>query len=596
VSSLQINRYIIGAVIGVAWSLTQLYWGIFGIPPPMIIRPLHLMFFLALVFAIRPLSKKLDRRVVIAVDAFLILFSFTIGLYLWFSYDRIVQRITGLDPILTFDYIFGIATIFLVIEAGRRTLGNIFAAILVLVFIYGFIGPYMPGFLYHRGVSLDELIEFQFLSRLGIFSDALGVSANYIFLFMLFSAFIVATGMSDFFRDLSLSLTGKMTGGPAKVSVISSGLVGMISGSGSANVAITGSYTIPMMKEIGYKPEEAGAVEAVASTGGGLMPPVMSAVAFIMAEFTGKSYWFICQTAVIPAILYYAYLYMCVHFLSKKRGIKALPKEDLPKFRQVLPRAYLLIPLGVLVYLLSSGYTEIFSVILALGACVAVSFFRKDTMLTPRKLLKAFVDGSRDATIVAGACAGAGLIVGYLIPTGVVMRLSGYLMAIAGENLFLALLIVAIFTMILGMGMNPSPAYIIVSALTIPILLRMGVELMAAHFFAFFFALAALYTPPVAPAAYVAAAIAKSSVLKTGLKAVSYGVMLFILPFLFVYQPALLGQGPLPIILLSFAMTFFAGFLLALAIIGYYKKELPIWIRILALASAAVVIVLVHLL
>lgn len=421
-----------------SFSLFQLYASIFQTLPKQILLSIHLGFALSLIFLLFPARKKnLHRTNVGIVNIILSLLSIGVGAYLPLMLDDIVQRIGIMTPL---DFTVGLVAVLLVLEATRRAVGLPITIIASLFLLYAYFGPYMPGFLAHRGVNLEGLVKTMFFTTEGIFGTPLYVSATYIFVFLLFGAFLVKTGVGEYFNDLALVVAGRRIGGPAKVAVFSSALQGTISGSSVANVVTSGSFTIPMMKRLGYGKEFAGAVEATASTGGQLMPPVMGAAAFLMVEFIGGiSYWEIAKAAAIPAILYFAGIWMMTHFEAKRIGLRGLTEEEMPNRKEVLGKIYLLIPILIVILLLMSGMSVMRAALWSIVAIIAVSALKKETRLGWRDIINALVEGARSALSVAAATAAAGIIVGVVTKTGLGLKMANGLVDLSNGILILTL-------------------------------------------------------------------------------------------------------------------------------------------------------------
>jgi len=580
------------AVVGVVWSIFQLATAGFWVIDITLLRPLHVMFTLTLIFLLHPFSKKgKDGRLVLP-DILLALFSLSMGAYVVLNYEYISRRFMLIDPLTSLDILFGVLTIILVLEAARRTVGPTLSVLAVFFLAYSYFAWFMPGLFYFRGLSLEKIVEYQFLTTDGIFGIPVGVSSTYIYIFMLFAAFLNQTGVGKFFTDMAFALTGRSSGGPAKAAVVASSLFGTVSGSGSANVAATGTFTIPLMKSVGYKPHFAGAVEAVASTGGQIMPPVMGSAAFVMAQLTGISYWDICVAATIPAILYYVAVFMMVHLEAVKTGLTGLRGDQLPNLKRTLMRdSYLFLPLVAIVYFLSSGYSPIRAALMGIVATIAVSFVRKETRLTPRKIVNALIDAAKMATYVAAACACAGILLSVVVYTGLGLKLTSIFIMVSGGIIPVLLVLVAIACLILGMGMGTNAVYITVAALMVPTLIRVGIPLLPAHLFAFYFGCVSLFTPPVATATFVAAGIAGSEPMRTGVTAVKLGVAAFIVPFMFIFNQSLMMIGS-PLEVASAFITAAVGCCaIAAAVEGYAIRETNILERVLLFFAA---ILLIH--
>ena len=552
--------------------------------------------------------------------------------YQWHFEADLIQRSGDLTRE---DMFVGVLLIVLVFEAARRVMGIALPLICALFLAYGLFGQYLPGDLAHRGYGFDQIVNQLSFGTEGLYGTPTYVSATYIFLFILFGAFLEQAGMIKLFTDFAMGMFGHRTGGPAKVSVASSALMGTITGSGVANVVTTGQFTIPLMKRFGYKPEFAGAVESTSSMGSQLMPPVMGAVAFIMAETINVPYVEVAKAALLPALLYFGAVFWMVHLEAKRAGLKGLPKDECPSaLAAVKQRWYLLIPLVVLVYLLFSGFTPMFSgtvglaltaiVILgsalilrvssntlrilfwiALGiacagffklgigvvfgviaALVAACWFVKGGRETLRTCVHALAEGARHAVPVGIACALVGVIIGVVSLTGIATTFAGYILAIGQNNLFLSLVLTMITCLVLGMGIPTIPNYIITSSIAAPALLDLGVPLIVSHMFVFYFGLMADLTPPVALACFAAAPIARASGFKISLWAVRIAAAGFVVPFMAVYDPALMMQGDsLLAIVYMFAKGAFAIGLWSFAVVGFLSRPLAWWERLIAFAA-----------
>ena len=505
--------------------------------------------------------------------------------------------------------IIGIAVLF---ECCRRVVGIPLMIAVSLFLCYAYFGKYIPGDFGHAGYSLNRIFNFLFYTTEGVIGTPISVCSTFIFIFILFGAFLEKTGIGAFFIDIANSIAGKAVGGPAKVAVISSALQGTISGSSVANTVGTGSFTIPMMKRMGYKPHFAGAVEAAASTGGQLMPPIMGAAAFLMAEITGISYARIILAAVIPAALYFTGIFIAVHFEAKKLGLKGMPASEIPKFGRLLrEKGQLLLAIVAIVFFLSAGYTITRAALYAILVAIAVSMFRKDTRLTPKSFLEAMENGGRNSIGVAVACGMAGMIVGVVTMTGLGLTFAGALQKMAAgiSSPFLQLLTALFFCMIasimLGMGVPTTANYVIMATVTAPIVVQMGVPILAAHLFVFYFGIIADITPPVALAAYAGSAIAKSDPMRTGVTASRLGVAAFIVPYIFVMSPHMLFLNPTAdpasplyystyptiVSMIQVSLTAISGIAgVASALTGFISGKLFWWERILALAGGLLLI------
>ncbi|MEC5187817.1 TRAP transporter 4TM/12TM fusion protein [Geobacillus thermodenitrificans] len=573
-----------------SFSLFQLYASIFQTLPKQILLSIHLGFALSLIFLLFPARKKnLHRTNVGIVNIILSLLSIGVGAYLPLMLDDIVQRIGIMTPL---DFTVGLVAVLLVLEATRRAVGLPITIIASLFLLYAYFGPYMPGFLAHRGVNLEGLVKTMFFTTEGIFGTPLYVSATYIFVFLLFGAFLVKTGVGEYFNDLALVVAGRRIGGPAKVAVFSSALQGTISGSSVANVVTSGSFTIPMMKRLGYGKEFAGAVEATASTGGQLMPPVMGAAAFLMVEFIGGvSYWEIAKAAAIPAILYFAGIWMMTHFEAKRIGLRGLTEEEMPNRKEVLGKIYLLIPILIVILLLMSGMSVMRAALWSIVAIIAVSALKKETRLGWRDIINALVEGARSALSVAAATAAAGIIVGVVTKTGLGLKMANGLVDLSNGILILTLFFTMLTSLILGMGSPTTANYVITSTIAAPAIIASGVPELAAHLFVFYFGIIADITPPVALAAFAAAGISGGKPLRTGVNASKLAISAFIIPYMFVLSPALLMIDTTIPNLIWVVFSAFVGMLaISTGMIGFWYRKLNIVERIIAVVTGLLLI------
>ena len=542
-------------------------------------------------------------------DIFLALIGMAAFLYYVINFRTIVGQM-GLYT--TTDMVVAIIGIAILFECCRRVVGIPLIVAVSLFLCYAYFGKFIPGDFGHAGYSLNRIFNFLFYTTEGVIGTPINVCSTFIFIFILFGAFLEKTGIGAFFIDIANAIAGKAVGGPAKVAVISSALQGTISGSSVANTVGTGSFTIPMMKRMGYKPHFAGAVEAAASTGGQLMPPVMGAAAFLMAEITGISYARIILAAAIPAALYFTGIFIAVHFEAKKLGLKGLPSAEIPKFgRMMREKGQLLLAIVAIVFFLSAGYTITRSALYAILVAIGVSMFRKDTRLTPKTFLEALENGGRNSIGVAVACGMAGMIVGVVTMTGLGLTFASALQKMAAgiSSPFFRLLSALFFCMIasimLGMGVPTTANYVIMATVTAPIVVQMGVPLLAAHLFVFYFGIIADITPPVALAAYAGSAIAKSDPMRTGVTASRLGVAAFIVPYIFVMSPHMLFLSPLAdpasplyysiypsaISMIQVSLTAVAGVAgVAAALTGFISGKLHWWERVMALVGGLLLV------
>ncbi len=579
------------AAMAALMSVYHLFTSALYMPPQFQHRAIHLALALALTYFIYPgTAKRGGERGVAWYDYIAIILSLAIGAFLVFDYMNIVFR-AG-DP-TTFDIVLGSITILLVLEATRRTMGWPLVIVAVVFLLYALYGHLIPGALGHRRYSFSRVIEHMFLTSEGIYGVSIYVTATYVFIFILLGSFLTETGGGKSFIDLAFAVTGRYRGGPAKAAVIASGLMGTISGSSFANVAGTGVFTIPLMKSVGYRPAFAGGVEAAASTGGQIMPPIMGAAAFIMAEMTGIPYGQLIVCAAVPAVLYYVSVFVMVDMEAAKMNLKGLPPEALPSIRQVVKDgAFLLLaPLSIL-YMLVAGYSPIKASVAAVGFVCVASFFSRKTWLTPKKLWAALVSGAQGALSIVAACAVAGLIVGVVTLTGLGLKFADLVMLLAKGSLYPALVLTMIACIIMGMGMPTTALYIILGAMVAPGLVKLNIHIVAAHFFIFYYGCMASVTPPVALSSYLAASIAGADPTRTALQGLKLALSAFILPFIFVLDPSLLLLGTTVQHAVFIALTATLGIVaLAAALEGYLLLPLHLWQRAILAVAALVLII-----
>jgi TRAP transporter 4TM/12TM fusion protein len=575
-------------VVAVAMSLFQLYTGFAGTLDAYLQRSIHLMFAMVLAFLLMPSGKRPGHHI---LDLGMILSVFLVNGYIFLNYGYLTaERYVMVTPTTQAQEILGALAIIVLLEATRRAVGTALTVVMIVFLAYAFVGPYLPGMLNHSGIYPGELLDYLYLSTEAIYGVALGVSATFVAPFIIFAALLRYTGISSFFYDVSAAIAGRARGGPAKIAVVASAFFGMISGSGTANTASIGPITIPMMKKIGYKPHFAGAVEAVASTGGQIMPPVMGATAFVISAFTGVPYITICIYAIFPAILYFTSIFFMVHMEALKTGIKG-SEEKVDWKTSVKTHSHMVLPIILLVFLLLSGRSAMFAGSYSILGVVVMSMFRKVTRLDLSKLLRSLEEGATGLISVAVPCAAAGIIIGVVNLTGLGTRLTDSLMFIAGGNVYIALIVAMVTSLILGMGMPTTPAYLVEVALVIPALIGMGIPVIIAHLFAFYFACISLITPPVAITAYAAAAIAGADVWKTGWKAFQLGIAAYIVPYMFVFSPALLLIGPALEVVIAVVTALIGVFCLAFAIEGYLWSSAT-WLERACAGAAALLLIM----
>lgn len=532
-----------------------------------------------------------DRTRVPWFDWVLAALSAAAGIYFVTQADMIARRITLLDPLSAADLCFASLLLLLTMEAVRRTVGMGLTAIVLIFLTYNLFGDRLDGVLGHGRISYTHFVDITVFTTDALFGVPLRVAATYAFLFVLFGTTLSAAGGAKFFYDVAAYLTGSSPGGPAKIAVISSGLYGTISGSPTSDVVTTGSITIPMMKTMGYRASFAAAVEVAASTGGSLLPPVMGAAAFIMAEYTGIDYVDIALAALIPALLYYVPIYIQVHLRAKKEGLAGVDRSQVPTLVETLRGGGLfVVPLVVISWALLDGYTPTYSALYGIVAVLVVAMLRRSTRLSPRAIFDILAESSVRMVAVAGACAAAGLVIGGITMTGLASKFSALVFMISGADLFLSLVLAAILTTLLGMGMPTPSAYILAAVMIAPVLEDLGIDLMAGHLFILYFAVMSALTPPVAVAAYAASAIADENPLKIAAHSVRIAIGAFLIPFAFVYDQALLLDGTVVQIVFATVSAVVGLFFIAVAVEGYLRAPVARGPRLLFFAAGLLIL------
>lgn len=570
------------AAIGISISLFHLYTGAFGVFDAYLQRTIHLMTLMSLAFLCKPTIKRWSEEKNALVDIPLALLCLGIGFYLVLNHDRLVTREWYWGPLSNMDIGLGVVVILLTLEAARRVVGWALPLIAMIFTAYALFGGYLPYPFTIRSVTPMVFLDHSVFTTQAIFGVPTGVSATFVFLFILFGAFLEKTGAAQFIIDLSMSLVGRATGGPAKVSIVASSLFGTVSGHSVANVYGTGTITIPLMKRMGYTPEYAGAVEAAASTGGQIMPPIMGAAAFIMAEIIGVSYIAIIKAALIPALLYYVALFAACHFEARKMNLAYLEAQDIPNFRETLAKGFhFFIPLVLLVVVLIQGFTPFRAAFLAIVSLWVISFFKKSSRMSFKDYTDAFISGAKNSIVIAVSCACAGIVVGVLDVTGLGIKFVTIVTELSMGHLFLALPLVMVSCLVLGMGVPTAPAYIVAAMIAAPSLVKFGVDPIAAHMFIFYSALLSAITPPVALAAYAGAAISGGKVMKTGFIASQLGIISFIIPYAFAYNTSLLMHGPVATVVLSVLTATVGTLSLVVALEGFLFSRLTPLLRLL---------------
>ena len=569
-SGYNIAVYII-AVGAAVLHLFSVYHGLFN---PRMQRSLHLMFMLPLAFLLFPARDNSPKDRPSIPDFVLALLAVAVSSIGTLELERLENRWIFATDLLPHEIIFGSINVLLILEATRRSVSTVLVYLATAVLIYLPLGPYLPGILKHDGFPFQRMVEMMYLDTdQGIYGMLTGVSATYVILFVLFGAFILYAGAGVFFTDFATAVAGRSRGGPAKVAVVSSGLFGTMTGIAVANVYATGSVTIPLMIRTGYRPSFAGAVEAAASTGGQYMPPVMGAAAFVMAEITGIPYFDIALGASISAVLYFVAVGSMVHFEALRLGLSGVAEKEIPTYKKVFMESYLFIPVVAIIYMLLNGYSPMKAAFYAIVISVVTSYFRRETWMSPKKIVEAMNMGARNTIMVAMACACAGMIVAVMTHTGLGLSFSSMIIASSGGVLLIALFLVMIVSLILGIGLPTTAAYVLTAALAAPALERMGVDQLAAHLFVFYFAIIACVTPPVSICAYAGAGIADADPVETGFTAAKLSIAGFIVPFMYVYNPALVTRGTLADICFSSVTALIGVVVLAAGLQGWLLRK-----------------------
>jgi len=558
----------------------HLYVAWVGTADALILRSVHLGFALIITFLVFPTNLQGKPKLAFLTNSIFIFLSITIAGYVIVEYEYFINRMMYVDTLKPQDWILSILAIFLILEATRRSIGTTLPLTAAGFLFYA---------IFFAGIELEQILEQMYLGTQGIFGIPIYVSATYVVLFIVFGALVERTGTGKLFMDFALSLTGRSAGGPAKVSCLTSGMFGTVSGSAVANVMTTGTFTIPMMKRIGYKPAFAGGVEAVASTGGQIMPPIMGAAAFIMAEFLAKSYLEVAAFALIPALLYYVALFFTVHFEAKRLGMEGLPKKDLPSVTSVLrSRGHLFVPLFILIGVLLAGYSPPLAALCGIISTIPVACIRKSTRqyVSLKNITAALVQGAKNATMVALACACAGIVIGVIFITGLGLEFTSLVLKAASNYLLPALLLTMVAGIILGMGMPTAAAYIMQTALLVPALVKLGVLTEAAHMFVFYFAILSSITPPVALAVYAANGISQGRLWKSSIAALKLGAAGYVIPFMFVFGPPLLMIGTIREVFTTFLTALIGVISLSGGLTGFFLSSAKIIERLLLIIAA----------
>jgi len=575
-------RWLINA-IAIAMSLYHMYVAAFGPPEAIIFRGTHLLFALTLVFLLYPLKPR-GAAAWRSIDLVLLALGYGFVLHIFTNYGYFINRIIYIDDLTIADKFYAVIAVAIVLEGTRRVIGLALPLTAAAFLIYAI------GF---TRITPQVLMEQLYFSTEGIFGSTLGVSASYVMLFVLFGSFMERSGTGQLFMDFSMSLTGHTAGGPGKVAIVSSALFGTVSGSAVANVMVDGPITIPLMKRTGFRPPFAAAVEAVASTGGQIMPPVMGAAAFVMAEFLAVPYAQVALWAAIPALLYYVSLFFAVHFDAKRYKLAGVPKSELPRFLKVMAvRGHLFVPIFVVLVGLILGYSAPLCALAGALACIPIALLRASTRggIGWRNVFDALVDGARNTLSVAMACACAGIVIGCVTITGLGITFTEVVIVLAQSSLIAALVLTAIAGIVLGMGMPTTPSYIVMVSLLVPAIIKLGAIAPAAHMFAFYFAILSAITPPVALAVFAAAGLAKSDLWATGWQAMRIAAPTYIVPFMFIYEPSLMLIGDWFESLTSTVSAVIGVMCLAAGLQGYLLREARWWERAVLVAAALLLI------
>lgn len=576
-------------IIGLAMSLFHIYVLTIRAIDPWYFRTMHVVFAGVLVFALVPGWKGASKDKIHFIDYLFILLVIAPAAYIFIEFDEWIYRV-GVVP-NQWDFFFSTLFVIAVVEMARRATGWPLAILSGIFVLYGYFGSYMPGLFYHRGYSWPRMMTFLF-SLDGILSLPVLASAHYIFLFVLFGAFVEVSGAGKFFVDFARCAAGQLRGGPAKVSIISSAIIGTASGSSVANVVVDGVFNIPLMKASGFRATAAGAIEAMNSTGGQIMPPVMGAGAFLMAEILGIPYSRVALAAVIPALMYFTAAYWMIDFYSASEGLRGMTREELPVFRRIMvEKGYLLVPIVVLLFsLMVLMYSPYRSAMFAILSLIIVGWVRKSSRLGFKSIFQTLAKGARGSIEIAATCASAGIIVGVLTQTGLGMKFAMIIINYSGGSLLLALIFTMIIAIILGMGMPTTAAYAISASVLAPALIQLKIPAIAAHLFIFYFACLSALTPPVALAAFAAAAIANAKTWNVGWLGMKFAIAGFLIPYMFVYGPAMVLVGSPTEITLVIITGLLGTMALGAAVQGWLLKKAG-WIERLILLIGALCLI-----
>lgn len=590
-SKLDINNLLI-IIIACLMSSYQVWSVLFLKIDPINQMAIHLSFILVLTFFLYSYSgkRKIDQPL-ISLDLVLIVGAASCGFYFTIHADRIATRIVGVDHLTNWDIFFGLAFVLLCVEATRRTIGWSIISVALISIVYALFGHHLQGIFFHQKIAAVELLDHLAFSFNGLWGSPIAVASTFVFVFILFGAFLQHSGASDFFFQLSVALAGKTRGGPVKIAIIASAFFGSISGSPTANVVTTGAFTIPMAKKIGYSPRFAAAVEACASTGGSLLPPIMGSSAFLMAAVTGIPYIQIAIAATVPAILFYISLFSIVHLEALRLNLPQVDMKDIPHLKTVIKEGWFyFLPVIVLVVFLFQGNSPSRTGIYGILAVVIVSWFKKSNRMTMRKIFQAMTESAKSAIPISTACAIAGLVIAGIMTTGLGGKLNNIILSMTAGELLPSLILIMVMCIILGMGMPVAAAYVLTAMLAAPTLIGLGISPLAAHLFIVYFSIISAITPPVAVAAFAAAGIAQTSPTKVGFEAMRLGLASLVIPFMFVFNPALLLEGTIPEIIAAILLSTIGIIVLGCGVVGFYYKKVNMGERLI-LVSAGVMMI-----
>lgn len=564
----------IAFAIGLALIAFQV-WLLFEAQQPLLERPVHLTAALVLLFLYKPLTtEKLPRWLRIAIDVALIGASVAVLGYYLTGFERLTTRMENVSPVFTSDIVFGALLVFLLLEGSRRAVGWVLVWVLLAFIAYAFWGNVLPGWLQFRGFGIEAATEIMTMTTAGVLGITTSTSVSFIFYFILFGAFYAAVGGGQLFIDLAIRAAGRATGGTAKAAIIGSSLMGSISGSAVANVVSTGVFTIPLMKKTGVPAHRAAGIEAIASTGGQLMPPIMGVAAFIMAELLGMPYAQVALAGLIPAVAFYLALMLVVDLSARREGVRAMTADEVAETPAILPRLHLIIPPMVLIGLLVSGYSASYSAVIASLSCFVVPFVRRNTWIGTKEVIEALRDTPKQVAEVAVPIAAIGIVIAVAVQSNLALKFAGSLLSLSEGSIYLSLMLAMVGCIVMGMGLPTVAAYIIGAVLFVPAIQKLGIAPLPAHFFIFYYCVLSMVTPPVALASFAAAAVGRASTVKTSLSAFGLSLVAFFVPFAFVFDPGVLAQGSMAQIAFSAVSLLVSTALWAVAFGGWAGRPL----------------------